>query len=126
MGDRAVISFTEDRMETSVNLYMHWGGSDRYSKLADALDAARPRWTDFEYATRICISNIIGKDWNEELGFGISTGEDRNRHGDYEPIIVCWKSGEVQEEHGNIKYYWGFEEFISFAEARKLHPAGSR
>jgi hypothetical protein len=44
-------------------------------KLADAVIAARPRWTDTSYATRIAISQLIGDQWNMETGWGLQVNE---------------------------------------------------
>lgn len=128
MGDRAVIAFAQDAQTSTLNLYMHWGGSDRYTLLADALEASRPRWSDHEYATRICVSQIIGDNWNSELGFGLSVGTQNTRHGEYEPIFVDWSKQRVWEG-GPLAKSMSFDEFIEFAEferARKLHPSGVR
>jgi hypothetical protein len=43
--------------------------------LANAVQAARPRWTDESYATRICISQLINDGWNQETGWGITVNE---------------------------------------------------
>jgi len=114
MGDRAVIQFKADEKSAPINLYMHWGGHDRYIKLAKAIEAARPRWTDPEYATRICISQIVGDDWNSEFGFGISVGDDNARHGDYNDIpCVIWdrKVVRVQHDSGIEEEVIGFNDF---------------
>jgi hypothetical protein len=44
-------------------------------RLADAVIAARPRWTDTSYATRIAISQLIGDQWNMETGWGLQVNE---------------------------------------------------
>ena len=74
MGDRANFGFRQSN-ENVVFLYGHWAGHEMLSKLAHAVDIARPRWTDESYATRIAISQLIGEDWNQELGWGISVNE---------------------------------------------------
>lgn len=70
MGDRANFGFRQSNGETIV-LYGHWAGHNMLAKLADAVDKARPRWTDESYATRICISQLVGDDWNSETGWGL-------------------------------------------------------
>ena len=57
----------------SIWLYSHSGGETKFQDTKQALQAARPRWDDSNYALRIVISNIIGESWNESTGFGIST-----------------------------------------------------
>jgi hypothetical protein len=44
-------------------------------QLADAVIAARPRWNDPSYATRIAISQLVGNDWNSETGWGLHVNE---------------------------------------------------
>jgi hypothetical protein len=58
-------------------------------KLADAVIAARPRWNDPAYATRIAISNIIGNDWNMETGFGLHVNEISDN--EHKIAIVDWE-----------------------------------
>ena len=85
MGDRANFGFN-DRKGDSIFLYGHWAGHQMLANLADAVEAARPRWTDESYATRIAISNLIKDEWPSETGWGLSV----NQLGDNEhkvPII---------------------------------------
>ena len=44
-------------------------------KLADAVIAARPRWNDPAYATRIAISHLVGNEWSNETGWGLHVNE---------------------------------------------------
>lgn len=74
MGDRANFGF-RDRKGDTVYLYGHWAGYNMLSNLANAVEAARPRWADESYATRICISQLIGEDWGRETGWGINVNE---------------------------------------------------
>jgi len=71
MGDRANFGFRADQNSPVVVLYAHWGGYQMMSNLAHAIAKARGRWHDDGYATRICISQLIGSDWDQELSFGI-------------------------------------------------------
>jgi hypothetical protein len=41
------------------------------ANLAMAVDKARGRWADESYATRICISQLVGSEWNTETGWGM-------------------------------------------------------
>jgi hypothetical protein len=96
MGDRAVIGFKADKEAIPVFLYSHWGGSDRYRDAMRAIEAARPRWDDPAYATRIGISQIVENYWSEELGFGISAGHDSFCQPDYDDVIlITWKDRTV-------------------------------
>ena len=74
MGDRANFGFVQPNGNTIV-LYGHWAGAQMLGKLADAVIAARGRWNDPAYATRIAISQIIGDQWNMETGFGLHVNE---------------------------------------------------
>jgi len=70
MGDRANFVFVDSKGQ-SIVLYGHWAGHNMLSNLADAVIAARPRWTDESYATRIAISQLVGDQWNMETGWGL-------------------------------------------------------
>jgi hypothetical protein len=96
MGDRAVIGFQKNKEDIPVFLYAHWGGSDRYVDAQRAVEAARPRWDDAAYATRIGISQIIENYWAEETGFGISAGHNSFAQPDYDDVIlISWDEREV-------------------------------
>jgi hypothetical protein len=71
MGDRANFGFKMDD-DNILYLYAHWGGYGMMGTLASALDTARPRWNDPAYATRICVSQIVGNEWDGELGYGLT------------------------------------------------------
>jgi hypothetical protein len=71
MGDRANFGFRQSNGETIV-LYGHWAGYDMLANLASAVSAARGRWTDESYATRIAVSQLVGDEWNKETGWGLS------------------------------------------------------
>ena len=96
MGDRAVIGFKAHAEAVPVFLYSHWSGGSRYSDAQKAIEAARSRWDDSAYATRIAISQIVGDDWAGELGFGISAGHNSFCQPDYdEVILITWGSQTV-------------------------------
>jgi len=71
MGDRANFGFKDSKGDT-IFLYGHWAGHGMLERLANAVEAARPRWTDESYATRICVSQMINEDWKSETGWGLS------------------------------------------------------
>ena len=89
MGDRANFGFRQSNGETIV-LYGHWAGHDMLGNLAEAVEAARSRWTDESYATRIAISHLINDEWKSETGWGIYI----NQLGDNEHKvpIINWAS----------------------------------
>ncbi len=74
MGDRANFGFVQPNGNTVV-LYGHWAGYQMLGRLADAVIAARPRWNDSSYATRIAISQLVADQWNMETGWGIYVNE---------------------------------------------------
>lgn len=74
MGDRANFGFVQPNGHTVV-LYGHWAGHQMLGRLADACIAARPRWNDSSYATRIAVSQLVGDDWRQETGWGIYVNE---------------------------------------------------
>jgi hypothetical protein len=71
MGDRANFGFKQNDGNT-LYLYGHWAGHNMLAKLANAVQAAEPRWQDPSYATRIAISNLVGDEWPQTTGWGLS------------------------------------------------------
>jgi len=88
MGDRANFGFVQPN-GTTIVLYGHWAGHNMLGKLADAVIAARPRWTDSSYATRIAISQLIGDQWNMETGWGLQVNERSDN--EHKIAIVDWE-----------------------------------
>ena len=87
MGDRANFGFVQPNGNTIV-LYGHWAGNQMLGKLADAVIAARSRWDDPAYATRIAISQIIGDQWSMETGFGLHVNEIGDN--EHKVAIIDW------------------------------------
>lgn len=116
MGDRIVYSIKQDK-DLSVNLYSHWGGYDRFEALARALQAAEPRWNDSSYCTRIIVSQLIGDQWNQELGFGLwASNSDGAYGGDHPDIIIDLNDKTVTDETGQHS----FEDFINYHGSKVL------
>ena len=118
MGDRAVIGFRADKEATPIFLYMHWGGCDRYLDAARAIEAARPRWSQPDYATRIAVSQFVQNYWVEETGFGLSAGYDSFCQPDYDDVIlVDWASQSVHivsaDDSSTVEQTFSFEEFLA-------------
>jgi hypothetical protein len=94
MGDRMVIGFQAKSAEPTIYLYAQWGGEAQKEILVNALQKSESRWTDSDYATRICISQIVGDSWNDTLGHGISVNTFCSP--DYDTIqVVEWHKGKV-------------------------------
>jgi hypothetical protein len=90
MGDRANFGFKQSNDETII-LYGHWAGHEMLSNLAEAVDKARPRWTDESYATRIVISNLIGDNWHETTGWGLTVNNILDN--EHKIPVIDWRSG---------------------------------
>lgn len=119
MGDRMVVGFQADKDTPPVWLYSHWGGHSRVADIASAVEAARPRWSDPAYATRIAISQIVGDAWSGELGFGISAGDRNFCLPDYDEVhLVDWskKTVTVQTLEGEDLVVFGFEVFVQLSK----------
>jgi hypothetical protein len=96
MGDRFVVGFANKQSDTPIIFYSHWGGFERYVAVANAIQEARLRWNDHAYATRIAISQLVGSDWNQELGYGITTDKSYIGAADYEDYpVVVWDERKV-------------------------------
>jgi hypothetical protein len=97
MGDRFVIGFKADKDATPIFLYSHWGGSDQYRDAERAISAASGRVDDPAYATRIAISQIVGNNWSDETGFGITAGHNTFCRPDYdEMMIITWETKTIE------------------------------
>ena len=119
MGDRIVYTIKQDK-ELSVNLYSHWGGHDRFINLAVALKAAEPRWNDMSYCTRIIVSQLIGDQWNSELGFGLwASNSDGAYGGDWPDITIDLVNKTVIDDTGThsfnsfIEYHMMKDEYLN-------------
>ena len=94
MGDRMVVGFQAKSADPIIYIYSQWGGEAQKEILVNALQKSESRWTDADYATRICISQIVGDSWNDTLGFGISVNTFCSP--DYDTIqVVEWHKGKV-------------------------------
>ena len=96
MGDRSVVGFRTTHDAPTLYLYSHWGGRSLNMQLADALVTARPRWNDPAYATRICVSQIIGHDWARETGYGLSI-DTYGMPDNSGPMVVTWEDHTVTQ-----------------------------
>lgn len=71
MGDRANVGIRTSDGNT-VYLYLHWGGYDRHEIVANAIAHAMARDEDESYFTRIFVSRVVDRDWDQETGVGMS------------------------------------------------------
>jgi hypothetical protein len=97
MGDRANFGFKQSN-DNTIFLYGHWAGHRMLENLANAVEAARPRWTDESYATRIAISHLINDEWKSETGWGISVNQLADN--EHKVPIINWaaKTFTLMEE----------------------------
>ena len=111
MGDRTNFHFRIDN-DNLLSLYSHWGGYTRKRDLAHALNAAMPRikMGDIDYALRICISQLIGPDWTEETGYGLTVNNPMGAEEEHGYLEVDFTRGIVLDD-GLEKE---FKEFISY------------
>ena len=58
MGARINYCFKVDEGDVYVYLYSHWGETTWRQDLAQALDTARPRWSDDNYCLRIIVDQL--------------------------------------------------------------------
>lgn len=121
MGDRANIVFNteprhatarlEDFLPGSIVLYSHWGGYSLGRSLATALRQAKSGWDDEGYGIRIIVSQMVGKNWDQETGYGLYVGLIADNDN---PIIVCDFSSQNVIIFGNERAEYSFKEFASF------------
>ena len=118
MGDRATFVF-EQEDGNAIYLYGHWAGEGMMANLATAIDKASVRWSDEPYATRICISQMIGNEWNQETGWGLSTYFCDSEHS---VPVVNWKDQTVKliphswdkkfDMNAEPKFVMSFDSFV--------------
>ena len=125
MGDRIAFGFKAEKNEPTVWLYAHWSGSERYALVAQALEASRARWSDSNYATRMALCSIIGKDqWDAETGFGICAGDVSRMDLNYDEVLVIhWYNKTVTHQSaatGEVYVDYGFQAFLGMSESNRV------
>ncbi len=98
-----------------VTLYSHWGGESKLQDLAWALKKAKPRWSDYGYATRI-LFNALQSDHDSETGYGIYADEFGGEES-YESTVIDFTTQEVSIT-GHTR---SFESFIEYYEELVLN-----
>jgi len=86
MGDRINFGFTTDTGDI-LYLYSHWGAGSWLKDLQDALSKASGRFNDNSYAVRITASQLIGDQWNQDLGYGFSINSIGDSDVDFVPVV---------------------------------------
>lgn len=120
MSDPITFSFRNEHDDLTVDLYSHWGARESTVTLAYALNAARPRFDDPTYATRIAVCTIINNSSSDgETGFGFSAG--RVEFAAFATIIVDWARSTVtfadtREPNYARETTVSIDEFIAIAD----------
>lgn len=127
MGDRSVTGFRADEDHPTLFLYSHWGGTAQVERVAAALVAARPRWNDPSYATRIAVSQMVGSDWDVETGHGLYVGGETSHGADYHHIIVVdWGAQQVliclNSDSDEVVGIIDFDDFIENPRIESVVP----
>jgi hypothetical protein len=113
MGDRANFGFKDHKGDT-IFLYGHWAGHNMLANLANAVEHARPRWEDSSYATRICISKLVGEEWKGLTGWGLSVNQILDN--EHKVPVIDWaaKTFTLMEEDLQTKVFTlSLEDFCS-------------
>ena len=113
MGDRANFGF-KDRKGDTVFLYGHWAGHRMLENLANAVEAARPRWTDETYATRIAISRLVGDEWQSETGWGISVNQLADN--EHKVPVIDWANATftlMEEDLQTVVFTSSLDSFVN-------------
>lgn len=88
MGDRAMAEVKTEG--GSLFVYTHWGGSSLPEDAKHAIMAAKPRWDDYPYATRIIVDQLTKQGRDEEAGFGLmlTPGAEDGYNNDKPSVII--------------------------------------
>jgi hypothetical protein len=95
MGDRANMGIRTSDGNT-IYIYSHWGGYDRHEIMANSIAHAMVRDGDEGYFTRIFISRIIGRDWEQETGHGMSINKLSAMGDGYDLPIYDYKKKTIE------------------------------
>jgi len=86
MGDRSNIGIRQG--ENILFIYGHWmGKGNTTTHLYRGLVESRGRWNDIGYATRIVVSQVIGSEWEQCLGWGLYINAIGDNNGYVIPVI---------------------------------------
>lgn len=91
----------------SLFLYSHSGGETKFTDTQRALRNATPRLSmdDYPYSLRIFVSQIVGDEWSDSTGFGLSLVDEFEEH--YAPAKIDFTKREIT--YNGITYkLWQF------------------
>jgi hypothetical protein len=100
MGARINFVFKTNLDEPYLVLYSHWGETEWRKDLAQALDFARPRWTDDSYCLRIIIDQLTKDARDSETGYGLFLAKQNELDFLDYPVIIDTQAQWVQDEGG--------------------------
>jgi len=112
MGSRTVWKL-QTWNNQGIHLYAHSDGEEKLRITAEALIIAKPRWQDPDYFRRIFVSQVIGDRWDQELGYGLSSGDM-----DEELFEESYEECLIYPERMTIWFddiFYSYEQFIAFA-----------
>lgn len=131
MGDRAnvvVLDYWKADVADevpAVYLYAHWGGERLHKVAREALnsDAARDRWGDSSYLTRILFHQILNEmaDPNDSLGFGLSASLTDN---EYDILVIDPVTQRATFRKQGSEAYPVVNDGLSFEEFIATHRKG--
>lgn len=104
MGARTNFELKDNK--GSVWLYSHWGGDDKSTDFANALQHAEPRWGDTPYAIRMVVSYLIKDNLMGDTGYGLTSYEAGEES--YDPLSADFVNNTVSYEQEEFT----FKEFI--------------
>lgn len=82
MGARIHFIIKADNSGNNIVLYSHWGQTTWEQDLQEAIAAAKPRWSQTDYSTRIIVSQLIGDQWGKEVNYGLYVGTENTTYWD--------------------------------------------
>ena len=112
MGARINFVFKTNLDEPYLVLYSHWGETEWRKDLAQALEFAKPRWTDDSYCLRIIIDQLTKDGRDSETGFGLFLAKQNELDFLDYPVIIDTQAQWVEDE-GNKHSWSSFIEYQS-------------
>ena len=120
MGARINFVFKTNLDEPYLVLYSHWGETEWRKDLAQALEFAKPRWTDDSYCLRIIIDQLTKDGRDSETGFGLFLAKQNELDFLDYPVIIDTQAQWVEDE--GHKHSWS--SFIEYQSELVEYHAG--
>jgi len=99
----------------SLFVYTHWGGYTLPESAKQAIISARPRWTDYPYATRIIVDQLTKEGRDGETGFGLllNDGAEDEYNNDKPSVIIDLLNQELTIFRKGNKESFRFDELVA-------------